>query len=299
MGPRKAAGRGGRKGFVLGVFRVSPEEALEKAMAEGNEKYGMLKIESDGRVARIVLNRPEKHNAFNEVLIAELTRAFKSMAEQATGMEGLRVVILTGAGKSFCAGADLNWMKKMARFTYEENLEDALALADLMYTIYTCPLPVIARVNGSAFGGGVGLASACDIVVASSEARFSLSEVKLGLVPACIGPYVIERVGARNAREYFLTGRRIDAAEALSIGVANKVVPPKELDAAVEEYVGRLLSSSPQALRWAKELVRKTPRMELEECRRFNAEMIARLRVSEEGQEGISAFFEKRKPKWA
>ncbi len=263
------------------------------------KEYKTIRVENDGRVARVTLNRPEVHNAFNEVVIAELTGAFGEFTLQATGIGGLRVVILTGEGESFCAGADLNWMKKMAAYSYEENLDDALALADLMYAVYTCPLPVIARVNGSAFGGGVGLASACDIVVASETARFSLSEVKLGLVPACIAPYVIGRVGPRNAREYFLTGVRIAADEALKIGVANRVVPAVELDAVVEGYVKHLLSSSPQALRWAKDLVSKTPKMKLEECRQFNAEMIARLRVSEEGQEGISAFFEKRKPKWA
>ncbi len=264
-----------------------------------SDNYEMLTINSDGRVARVTLNRPEIHNAFNEVVIAELTRAFKELAVEAGGADGLRVVVLTGAGRSFCAGADLNWMKKMAAYTYEENITDALALADLMYTIYTCPLPVIARVNGSAFGGGVGVASACDIVVASTKARFSLSEVKLGLVPACIAPYVIERVGQRNAREFFLTGERISAQKALEIGVANRIAEPDELDRVVDEYIDHLLSSSPQALRWAKDLVSKTPKMKLDECRQFNAEMIAKLRVSEEGQEGISAFFEKRKPNWA
>ena len=264
-----------------------------------SDSYKMLTIESDGKVARVTLNRPEIHNAFNEVVISELTAAIKELAAQADGAAGLRVVVLTGAGKSFCAGADLNWMKKMAAYTYEENITDALALADLMYTIYTCPLPVIARVNGSAFGGGVGVASACDIVVASTKARFSLSEVKLGLVPACIAPYVIERVGQRNAREFFLTGERISAQKALEIGVANRIAEPDELDRVVDEYIDHLLSSSPQALRWAKDLVSKTPKMKLDECRQFNAEMIAKLRVSEEGQEGISAFFEKRKPNWA
>ncbi len=264
-----------------------------------SDSYKMLTIESDGKVARVTLNRPEIHNAFNEVVISELTAAIKELAAQADGAAGLRVVVLTGAGKSFCAGADLNWMKKMAAYTYEENIKDALALADLMYTIYTCPLPTIARVNGSAFGGGVGVASACDIVVASTEARFSLSEVKLGLVPACIAPYVIERVGQRNAREFFLTGERISAQKALDIGVANRIAAPNELDGVVDGYIAHLLSSSPQALRWAKDLVSKTPKMKLDECRRFNAEMIAKLRVSEEGQEGISAFFEKRKPNWA
>ena len=261
--------------------------------------YQMLEVAVEGKVARVTINRPEVHNAFNEVVISELTEAFKALSAQGGGAEGLRVVILTGAGQSFCAGADLNWMKKMAGYSYEENVNDALGLADLMYTVYTCPLPTIARVNGSAFGGGVGLASACDIVVAASTARFSLSEVKLGLVPACIAPYVIERVGPRNAREYFLTGVRIGADEALKIGVANRVVPAADLDATVNVYVEHLLSSSPQALRWAKDLVSKTPKMKLEECRRFNAEMIANLRVSEEGQEGIKAFFEKRKPDWA
>lgn len=263
------------------------------------DRYETITIEKQDEVARITLNRPEVHNAFNEKVIAELTRAFNTVAEGASGPTAARCIVLTGAGKSFCAGADLNWMGRMAGFSYEENLNDALGLADLMYAIYSCPVPSIARVNGSAFGGGVGLASACDIVVASYSALFSLSEVKLGLVPACIAPYVIERVGPRNAREYFLTGQRIEASKALEIGVANRVASPEELDSVVDEYVNHFRAAGPQALRWAKDLVRKTPKMKLDECRQYNAEMIARLRVSEEGQEGIRAFFEKRKPNWA
>lgn len=263
------------------------------------DRYETIKIEQKDDVARFTLNRPDVHNAFNEILIAELTDAFRSVAGKENESREERCIVVTGEGKSFCAGADLNWMGRMAGFSYEENLNDALGLADLMYAIYTCPVPTIARVNGSAFGGGVGVASACDIVVASTKALFSLSEVKLGLVPACIAPYVIERVGPRNAREFFLTGQRIEAEKALDIGVANRVVSPGQLDETVDEYIDHFRVASPQALRWAKDLVRKTPKMQLEECRQYNAEMIARLRVSEEGQEGIRAFFEKRKPSWA
>jgi methylglutaconyl-CoA hydratase len=245
------------------------------------------------------MSRPKVHNAFNEHLIADLTHAFHQVEGSADQDDSPRVVIYTGEGKSFSAGADLAWMGKMKGYSFEENMEDAMALADLMYLIYTCPIPTIARVNGAAIGGGVGLLSACDIAVASEKAVFSLSEVKLGIVPACIAPYVIGRIGQRAAREYFLTGERFSAEKALEIGLVNRAVPHEALDEAVQKLVDGLVTSGPNALKMAKELIREVPGMAPEAFKPYTAEMIARLRISDEGQEGIQAFFEKRKPSWA
>ncbi|UCG53828.1 MAG: enoyl-CoA hydratase/isomerase family protein [Candidatus Latescibacterota bacterium] len=245
------------------------------------------------------MSRPDVHNAFNEHLIADLSDAFREIARNVDAPDPVRVVVYTGEGKSFSAGADLNWMKKMVDYTFEENMEDSLALAELMHLIYTCPVPTIARVNGAAIGGGVGLLSACDVAVASDKATFSLSEVKLGIVPACIAPYVIGRIGQRAAREFFLTGERFDADKALEIGLVNRVAPHDKLDKAVGEFADRLITSGPQALKMAKELIREVPGMSPDTYKKYTAEMIARLRISDEGQEGMRAFFEKRKPSWA
>lgn len=244
---------------------------------------------------RISLNRPRVHNAFNALMIRELSAAF-SLAK---ADPGVRIVVLTGTGESFCAGADLNWMREIIRYSFEQNLAESLAIADLLEAIYALPKPTIARVNGTAIGGGNGLFSACDIVVASDLARFGLSEVKIGLVPAAISPYVVRRIGESRAREFFLTGERFDAARALEVGLVNIVVPHAELDAKTESLVGLLLSSGPEALAKSKELLQKVPGMRFEEARKYTAEVIARLRVSAEGQEGMAAFLEKRKPRWA
>jgi methylglutaconyl-CoA hydratase len=257
--------------------------------------YRTIELSRTGKVARITLARPDIRNAFDEVLIAELTDALEGVATD----EGARVLVLTGKGKAFCAGADLAWMGKMKDYTYDENLADSLALAKLMRTLFDLPIPTIAAVNGAAIGGGNGLVAACDIAIAAESAVFSLSEVKLGLVPACIGPYVIRRIGERMARELFLTGRRIGAARAAEIGLVNEAVPDALLEARVEEWVRDLASSGPEALRMCKELIARVPGMDLDEGGRFTAEMIARLRVGAEAQEGIAAFFGKRKPRWA
>jgi methylglutaconyl-CoA hydratase len=262
-------------------------------------QYKTITVDRRGVIQRVTMSRPEVHNAFNEELIADLAEAFNRIAADGEKKGGPRAVVFTGEGKSFSAGADLHWMGKMVDYTFEENMADALALAELMSSIYHFPLPTVARVNGATIGGGVGLLSACDIAVASEKAVFSLSEVKLGIVPACIAPYVIGRIGQRAAREFFLTGERFDAEKALEIGLVNRVVPHERLDAAVGELTERLVTSGPQALRMAKELIREVPGMDHEEVKRYTAEMIARLRVSDEGQEGIHAFFEKRKPSWA
>lgn len=263
------------------------------------KNYDTIKVERTKEIVRITMSRPEVHNAFNEVLIADLSHAFTEVAQAAEEKDAPRVVVYTGEGKSFSAGADLKWMGKMVDYTFDENMTDSLALAELMAMIYTCPVPTISRVNGAAIGGGVGLLSACDISIASDRAVFSLSEVKLGIVPACIAPYVIGRIGQRAAREFFLTGERFPAEKALEIGLVNRVAPHDDLDKTVEELTERLITSGPNALRMAKELISSVPGMTLDQAKPYTAEMIARLRISDEGQEGIHAFFEKRKPAWA
>jgi methylglutaconyl-CoA hydratase len=262
-------------------------------MADSIE-YQTIDISRDGPVVHIALNRPEVHNAFNETMIEDLRRGFGAVAQD----ERTRVVVLTGKGRSFCAGADLNWMRRVKDYSYEENLAESKRLADLMYGIYTLPLPTIARVNGAAIGGGTGLLAACDIVIAAETAKFSLSEVKLGLVPAVISPYVIRRVGESLCRQLMLTGERFQADKAKRVGLVNQVVPIADLDAAVQERVDQFLTSGPEALKTCKELLHRVPLMDFDEARTFTAEVIARLRMSQEGQEGMAAFLEKRKPRW-
>jgi methylglutaconyl-CoA hydratase len=258
------------------------------------DAFKTIEYELKDRVARIALNRPEVHNAFNEVMLAELVEVFQDVALR----EEVRVLVLTGRGTSFCAGADLHWMGKMVQYTFEENLADADVLADAMYRLYTLPQPTICRANGSAIGGGMGLVTACDFVIAADHARFSLSEVKIGLVPACISPYVLKRAGEAACSELMLSGERISAERALQFRLVNEVVPADRLDAAVEERTRQLLSSGPKAIACCKELIRNVPTMDLEEAKGYTAEVIARLRISDEGQEGIRAFLEKRKPAW-
>ena len=257
--------------------------------------YETLTVERGGRVARVWLDRPAVRNAFDAVMIRELRRGLEELGRD----DGVRVVVLSGRGPAFCAGADLNWMREIVRFSYERNLEESLDLAGALHDLYALPKPTVARVHGPAIGGGTGFVSACDIVVASTEAVFGLSEVKIGVVPAAISPYVIRRMGESRARQYFLTGERLDGRRAHETGLANIVAAPGELDGAVEAVVASLLSSGPEALASAKELLRRVPGMDFEEAKRFTAEMIARLRVSAEAQEGMAAFLEKRKPKWA
>ena len=249
----------------------------------------------EGKLLRLTMNRPQVHNAFNSAMIRELASAFAAAATD----PDIRLVVLTGTGESFCAGADLNWMREIIHFSFEQNLHESRELAELLYSIYTLPKPTIARVNGAVIGGGTGLFSACDIVIASEKARFGLSEVKIGLIPAAIGPYVIRRIGESAARELFLTGERFDACRALEIGLVNKVAPHEALDEKVTEVVRLLLSSGPEAIAKCKELLQKVAAMSLDEAKGYTAEMIAGLRVSPEGQEGMASFLEKRKPRWA
>jgi methylglutaconyl-CoA hydratase len=228
------------------------------------------------------------------VMIEELIQALEELGKD----KSIRVVALTGNGRAFCAGADLNWMKKMKGFTYEENYDDALRLAELMYRLYMLPKPTIARVNGASIGGSNGLVAACDVAIASHRAEFSLSEVKIGLVPACIGPYLMKRIGEKACRELFLTGERISADQAKGIGLVNDVVTHLNLDRRVDETVANLLTSGPHALAVSKELLSKISSTSLSEAKEYTARVIAELRSGEEAQEGMTAFLEKRKPGW-
>ena len=258
-------------------------------------EYENVLLKFEPPVARIVLNRPEVRNAFNEKLISELYDVFWELKEN----EGVRLIVVTGEGKSFCAGADLNWMRSVMNYDFEQNYAETLKLAKLMNLIYRHPKPVIARVNGAAIGGGVGLASACDIVIASDKAVFGLSEVKLGLVPAAISPYVIARIGEARARELFITGERISAAKAYDINLVNQIAPLEKLDEEVEIKIETILKNGPNAVKAAKELIYQAVSSNLDDLEKYTAKLIAELRLSEEAQEGMSAFLEKRKPKWA
>lgn len=259
-----------------------------------SQQYETIELLPSGAVATVKLNRPEIRNAFNDVMISELRLAFATLRE----IKDLRVVVLTGAGTSFCAGADLHWMRRVLDYTFEENVEDSLELARLMREVYEFPRPVVGRINGAAIGGGTGLVAACDITVAAESAVFSFSEVKIGLVPAVISPFVLKRVGERNAREYMLTGERLKAVKAMQCGLINRVVPDDELDDAVAGYVDRLLTGGPHALTTCKELLRQVSDVPLDEAGPYTADMIARLRMGEEGQEGMSAFLGRRRPGW-
>ncbi len=255
-----------------------------------------LAIERQGPLGLVTLNRPDRHNAFDDTLIAELTECLRSMEAE----DGIRVVILAAAGRSFSAGADLNWMKRMAAYSKDDNLRDAMGLGALMRTLAHLQKPTIARVQGAAYGGGVGLIACCDIVVATHTATFSFSEAKLGLVPAVISPYAIAAIGERAARRYFLTAERFEAAEAWRLGLVHEICPGEaEMDEKIGEIVDALLACGPVAQREAKALIRAVAgRPVASELIQDTAERIAKLRASPEGREGITAFLEKRRPAW-
>jgi len=255
----------------------------------------MLEIRREDGVARVTLNRPELRNAFDDALIAKLSSAFAEL-----GTDGsVRVVVLAGNGPAFCAGADLNWMKRMAGYSYDENLADAKALADMLAALDRLPKPTIARVHGPVFAGGTGLVAACDIAVGTPEAKFCLSEAKLGLSPATISPYVIRAMGERLARRYFLTAEVFDAQEAHRIGMLSLLVPSAELDAAVGELVKHLLAGGPGSHAKIKALIRDVAgRRPDDALAAETAKRIAEIRGSAEGREGIAAFLEKRKASW-
>ncbi|RMH71887.1 MAG: enoyl-CoA hydratase/isomerase family protein [Gemmatimonadetes bacterium] len=257
--------------------------------------YHTLELTIDQHVAYLTLNRPDKHNSFNDTLIAEMTRCFKTLANE----PDVRMIVLTGNGKSFCAGADLNWMKSTIHYTEEQNREDARKLSEMFHTINFCPIPVIGKINGAAIGGGAGLVSVCDIVIASERAMFGLAEVKLGIIPAVISPYMIAKIGESHARSLFFTGERINAQRAHQIGLVHQVVSPALLDAAVQEKIDLIKTSGPQAIRAGKKLVHMVMTLDEAGIREYNINEIARIRVTEEAQEGFAAFLEKRKPAWS
>jgi len=257
--------------------------------------FQTLQIETRGGVATLWFNRPDTRNAFNATMIAELSAAFDALAAEAA----VRVVVLAGRGSAFCAGADLNWMKKMSTYSYEQNLADATVLADMLYKLYNLGKPTVARVHGPAFAGGMGLVAACDIAVASTEARFKLSEVLIGLTPATISPYVMNALGERRSRRYFLTAETFSAEDALKDGLVHECVAPERLDETVNGFVSQLLAGGPAAMTMTKNLMRDVARAPLDaELRALTARYIAEIRASSEGKEGIHSFLEKRKPAW-
>ncbi|MCS0631225.1 enoyl-CoA hydratase/isomerase family protein [Telluria mixta] len=258
-------------------------------------KYDTVEISVEDKVATITLNRPDVRNAFNETTIADLAMAFDEVGRE----EQIRAIVLAAKGPAFCAGADLNWMKKMAGYSREENEADALRLADMLCTIYFSPKPVVAKVQGDCYAGGMGLVAVCDIVVASEGMNFCLSEVKLGLIPATISPYVIKAMGEQASRRYFLTAERFDAREAKRLGLAHEVVPAEALDATVDGIVKALVNNSPNAVREAKKLVRDIARLPIDDMLLADtARRIAHIRASAEGREGVASFLQKRKPAW-
>ncbi|MEP1472386.1 MAG: enoyl-CoA hydratase/isomerase family protein [Halieaceae bacterium] len=256
----------------------------------------MIQTDIDSRgVARVTLNRPEKHNAFDDTMIAQLRAAFDSLASDAA----VRVVVVESLGKSFSAGADLGWMKRMAQYDYDDNLQDARLLAGMLSALHKMPQPTIARVQGGAYGGAVGLISCCDMAVAADTAAFALTEVKIGLIPATISPYVIRAIGERASRRYFATAERFDANVAQSLGLINDVVPADQLDDAVNTLLDSLLANGPEAVKAAKQLVADFSGRPIDEALiEESCERIARIRVSAEGQEGLEAFLNKRSPGW-
>jgi methylglutaconyl-CoA hydratase len=257
--------------------------------------YQMLETERRAGAAFIWLNRPEVRNAFNDTTVAELTTAVG-----AASVDGdVRAIVIGGRGKAFCAGADLGWMKQMAGYTREENLADAEALARMLHAIYTSPKPVIARVQGDCYAGGIGIAAACDIVVSVRAAIFCLSETKLGLIPATIGPYVLRAIGAREASRFMLSAERFDALEAHRIGLVHVLADADSLDRQIDAFLGHFAKTSPEALRAAKQLIRDLAHRDVDDALiRDTAARIADARASADGREGVDAFLAKRDPRW-
>jgi methylglutaconyl-CoA hydratase len=254
-----------------------------------------LEIHIAHRVAVVWLAREKVRNAFNETLIAALAQAFARLGAD----DGVRAIVLAGRGPAFCAGADLDWMRRMAGYSFDENRADARALADMLRTIYACPKPTIARVHGDAYAGGMGLVAACDIAIAAGNAGFCLSETRLGLVPATISPYVIRAMGEQAARRYMITAERFDATEALRLGFVHAVAAPEALDARIDEILAALMQTSASAVREAKRLVQDVAGRPIDDrLVADTAERIAAIRTSDDGREGVRAFLDKRKPRW-
>lgn len=254
----------------------------------------LLTRERAGAVERVTLNRPEVRNAFNETLVAELT----AWARATAGDPSVRACVLAGAGKSFCAGADIGWMARMVEYSEDENRRDARALAAMFEALDTLPQPLIGRVHGAALGGGTGLAAVCDLVVASPEASFGFTEVKLGILPAVISPYCVARIGPGHARALMLTGAKFDAARALQAGLVHEVVPAGDLDTAIDRHLAAILGAAPGAIAATKRLIRGVAGRNPAECLDLTSGAIAAQRVSPEGQDGLRAFLEKRTPGW-
>lgn len=255
-----------------------------------------LDIRRDGRVARVFLNRPEVRNAFNDGVIAELTQAFETLGADAS----LHAIVLGGHGKAFCAGADLNWMRAMADYDWAQNHADASRLAQMLWTLYRCPVPVVGRVHGDCYAGGVGLASVCDVLIAADVATFCLSEARLGLLPGTIAPYVVRAMGEQAARRYFVTAERFSAAQAHAIGFVHELTTAEALDVKVDEVVAALSANGPMALRACKRLVQDVAGREIDATLRDEtARRIADIRASAEGREGVQSFLHKRAPGWS
>ncbi|APA88542.1 enoyl-CoA hydratase/isomerase family protein [Paraburkholderia sprentiae WSM5005] len=258
-------------------------------------QYETLKVELAGQIATVTLDRPDVRNAFNETMIAELTAAFTALDAR----DDVRAVVLAANGKAFCAGADLNWMKKMAGYSDDENRADAMRLAGMLSAVYRCNKPVIARVNGDAYAGGMGLIAACDVVVAVDSAHFCLSEARLGLIPATIAPYVIRALGEQASRRYFVTAEAFDCATASRLGLVSEAVSAERLDATVAQLAQTLCANGPQAVRACKRLVQDIAGRELSDALiEDTAVRIAKTRAGAEGREGVASFLEKRPPGW-
>jgi methylglutaconyl-CoA hydratase len=271
------------------------EAVYRNGLAGGPDAKHMLKVKVEKPIASVILNRPDIHNAFNDELVKLVTGTFAELGAR----DDVRVIVLGGNGKSFCAGADLNWMKRMVQYTREENLEDARAVGRMYLTIAQCPKPVIARVHGAALGGGAGLVAACDIAIAVESVLFGFTEVKLGIIPAIIAPFVIARVGPGRAREFFITGERFLAPVALNIGLVQHVAAHElALDGLIESKIAQILTSAPGAIASAKELIFGVAARNLESSLEFAAEAIAQARAGVEGQAGMQAFLERQKPPW-
>jgi len=275
---------------------MTNNESGSAADVAGARRPASIHVAVDRAVAMVTLARPQVHNAFDDTLISELTAALAALDAD----PAVRIVVLEGEGKSFCAGADLDWMRRMAGYSHAENVADAGALAAMLSTLARMGKPTIARVHGAAYGGGVGLVACCDIAIAATDASFSLSEVKLGLIPATIGPYVVEAIGARHARRYFLTAERFTAAEARAIGLVHEVVPAAELDGRIDALIDALLVAGPLAQAAAKALVRALAGRAIDDGVIADTVLrIASIRASDEGREGVAAFLERRTPAWA
>lgn len=258
-------------------------------------KYETIELAIKNNIATITLNRPEVHNAMNEKLMKELTSCFKTLNNDLQ----VKIIILTGRGKSFSAGADLNWMKSMINYSKEENIEDSKLLLNLYETIYNCSKPTIGYINGHAFGGGIGLIAVCDITIAPPNKLFAFSEVKLGIIPSVISTFIVKRIGISNMKRLFITGEKIDSQYAKEIGLIDYVIAEEDIDKSIQKNIEFLKTSGPNAIIEIKKLIENYQKMDIEKYKELTVKKISELRVSKEGQEGIKAFLEKRKSKWS